>query len=199
MHEVTSSSTPQSIRILDATSGLRRGLAGRMLGSLLFTGLIFVGANIRIPLEPVPITLQTLFVLLAGAMLGRGLGTISSAVYILLGVAGLEVFAGHPTGWAVLSGPTGGYLLGFIAAPLLIGRLIRRRSSLAWSVLVFSAGSLLILSLGVLHLTLFYTHDLAVSLEVGALPFLIGDIIKIAAAGSIYKSFLAFRRYHSTS
>ncbi len=198
MSDVTKSLTPQITRTRNVISSLFSGVTGRIIGAVIFTGLIYVGANIRIPIQPVPVTLQTLFVILAGAVLGRGFGAVSSMLYILLGLAGVEIFAGNPIGWAILAGPTGGYLLGFIAAPLLIGWLLSRRSSIAWAGLAFSLGSLLILALGVLHLTLFFTHNLAASLKIGLLPFIIGDVLKIAAACSIYKSFLAIRRYHAS-
>jgi biotin transport system substrate-specific component len=194
MSDLTKSLTPQITRIQTVSTNLFSGVTGRICGAVIFTGLIYLGANIRIPIQPVPVTLQTLFVILAGAVLGRGFGALSSMLYIMLGLAGVEIFAGNPTGWAVLSGPTGGYLIGFIAAPLLIGRLLSRRSSIAWAGLAFSLGTLLILALGVLHLTLFFTHDLAVSLNIGLWPFLIGDALKIAAACSIFKSFQAIRR-----
>jgi biotin transport system substrate-specific component len=195
MSDATRSLSPHINQGLERSGSLITSTAGRILGAVIFTGLIYVGANIRIPLQPVPITLQTLFVILAGAVLGRGFGALSTTAYLLLGLVGVEIFAGNPVGWAVLAGPTGGYLVGFIAAPLLIGKLIHRRQSIAWASLVFSLGTLLILGLGVLHMTLFFTHDLGLSLKLGLYPFIIGDILKIAAAGSIYRSFIALRSH----
>ncbi|MFQ5511885.1 MAG: biotin transporter BioY [Candidatus Krumholzibacteriia bacterium] len=170
----------------------RRLLTG-LLGALLFAGLTFVGANIRIPLQPVPITLQTLFVLLAGAFLGPRAGSLGQWFYVGFGALGLPVFAGSAAGWAVISGPTGGYLLGFLVAPVVVGRLVGRRTALWWPPLVFWLGSLTILSLGVAHLTVFYTHDLSRSLSVGYVPFVAGDLLKIVAASSIYRSYNALR------
>ena len=100
-----------------ARSGLLR--AGAVA---LFALLIAVGAHIRIPLEPVPITLQTLFVLLAGAIAGPALGTLSQGLYVAGGVFGIPILAGSVAGLAVLSGPTGGYLVGFAAAAWFVGR-----------------------------------------------------------------------------
>ncbi len=164
------------------------------VGALVFAGLTFVGAEIRIPLEPVPITLQTLFVLLAGAVLGSGFGLLAQAFYVGLGAFGLPLFAGGAAGFAVLAGPTGGYLLGFLVAPVLVGRLIHRRSAWWWQLLVFYVGSLSILSLGVLHLTVFYTGDFFEALKVGYFPFVLGDALKILAAVSIFRSYKALRR-----
>ncbi len=171
-----------------------RRVAVGVLGVVLFAGLTFVGTHIRIPLYPVPITLQTLFVLLAGALLGKRLGSLSQSVYLGLGAMGVPLFAGSLAGLGVLAGPTGGYLIGFAVAPLFVGSLIGRKTQTWWSILVFSSGALVILSMGVLHLTLFYTHNLADSLRVGCLPFLPGEILKVLAAVSIYRSYRGIRR-----
>jgi biotin transport system substrate-specific component len=173
---------------------VRGGVAVALLGAVLFAGLTFAGAHIRIPLQPVPVTLQTLFVLLSGAVLGRRFGSLSQSLYLGFGAIGVPVFAGSLAGLGVLAGPTGGYLIGFVVAPLFVGALIGRKTQLWWSFLVFSFGSLIILSLGVLHLTLFYTHNLADSLRVGYLPFIPGDILKVLAAVSIYRSYRGLRR-----
>ena len=170
------------------------GVLAGIAGALLFAGLTFVGASIRIPLQPVPITLQTLFVLLAGAMLGPRLGSLGQWFYVGLGAIGLPLFAGGASGPGVIAGPTGGYLLGFLVAPIVVGKLIERRRSLWWPPLIFWLGSLTILGLGVAHLTLFYTHDLWGALGVGYAPFVVGDILKILAAASIYRSYKVFRR-----
>lgn len=166
-----------------------------ILGISLFIGLTYVGSLIRIPLQPVPITLQTMFVLLAGAILGAKRGSIAELTYIAIGVLGAPIFAGHTSGLLAIGGPTGGYIAAFIVAPILIGRLIRRSRSLWWQLTVFSLGTLLILTIGTLHLTLFYTHNLAKSIMVGVVPFIPGDIMKIAAATSIYRSYSALKQY----
>jgi biotin transport system substrate-specific component len=153
-----------------------------------------------IPIEPVPITMQTLFVLLAGASIGAGWGSLSQWMYVGLGVAGAPVFAGGASGLGILAGPTGGYLISFLVAPWVIGAMLRRSDRIGWQIFSFTVGKLLILALGVAHLTLFYTHDLGKSLAVGALPFLPGDVFKIAAAVSIHRSSQALvRHYRSRS
>jgi biotin transport system substrate-specific component len=176
-------------------TGARRMVAGLGL-SAAFAALTVVGANIVIPIEPVPITLQTLFVLLAGASMGAGWGSLSQWMYIALGVIGLPVFAGGAAGAAVLAGPTGGYLISFLIAPWVIGTLLRRSNRIGWQVFSFAVGKVVILTLGVAHLTLFYTHDLAQSLAVGVVPFLPGAAIKIAAAVSIHRSSQALVRHY---
>ena len=97
----------------------RSGLAAAAAGVIGFALLTALGAAVRIPLPftPVPITLQTLFVLLAGVTLGPRLGAASMAFYLLLGTAGYHVFAGSERcGLQTIFGPTGGYLLGFLLA-----------------------------------------------------------------------------------
>ena len=87
-----------------------------------FSVLTATGALVFLPLYPVPITLQTLFAYLSGAVLGPWLGAASQIIYILLGAIGLPVFAGGRAGLATLLGPTGGYLFGFVAASFAIGK-----------------------------------------------------------------------------
>jgi biotin transport system substrate-specific component len=154
----------------------------------LFAALTFIGSDIMIPLQPVPMTLQTLFVLLAGAVLGVRAGSLSQFLYVLGGTAGLHIFAGHAFGAGVLAGPTGGYIAGFIVAPVVIGRLISRKDGVRWQSFVFSLGAAVILALGFLHLFLFYIHDFRAALQAGILPFLPGEALKIVAAVSIYRS-----------
>lgn len=180
------------------SSALRNILTG-IFGVSLFIGLTYIGSLIRIPLQPVPITLQTMFVLLAGAVLGARRGSFSQAVYIAIGAFGVPIFAGHAAGLATLGGPTGGYIVAFMVAPILIGGLIRRSQSLLWQAAVFSLGSILILGIGMVHLTLLYTHNPATSLMVGVVPFIPGELFKIAAATSIYRSYTALGRYRTRS
>jgi biotin transport system substrate-specific component len=176
-------------------AGVRRIAAGLGL-AVAFAGLTALGANIVIPIEPVPITMQTLFVLLAGASIGAGWGSLSQLLYVGLGLAGLPIFAQGLTGPSVLTGPSGGYLISFLFTPWLVGWMLRRSSSVGWQIISFISGQLLILCLGVVHLTLFYTHDLGTSLALGVLPFLVGDAFKIAAAVSIHRSSQALVRHY---
>lgn len=162
-----------------------------------FAALTFVGANVYIPLTPVPVTLQTLFVLLAGAIAGTRRGAFSQALYVGAGLAGLPVFAGFAGGWGILAGPTGGYLLSFLFVPLLVGAAIARSDTLRWQVFVFSAATVAIFVCGVIHLALIYTRDVLTAFQVGVIPFLPGAVFKVVAATSIYRSYraLAGRRF----
>ena len=155
-----------------------------------FITLTTLGAFVRIPLPftPVPITLQTFFVLLAGALLGKRLGLFSQLGYIFLGSLGLPIFAGAIGGLAALFGPTGGYLLGFVFAAYVIGRMlsIKERATFSWVVLAMAIGSLLIYLPGAIQLALITQLGFKKALLAGVIPFLPGDILKLLAASGLY-------------
>ena len=153
----------------------------------MFGALTAVGAYIMIPLPPVPITMQTLFVSLAGALLGGYLGALSQVVYILLGVIGLPVFAGGKAGFGVLIGPTGGYLIGFVVGAFIIGKLtsLRREPGLFWLMGAMAVGISIVYTLGIIQLMLVAKLSFAKAISVGLLPPLPGDIIKIVVAALI--------------
>jgi len=194
-HELTRS--PWTLSDAIATRPRVQRIALGMGLSVLFAGLTVVGANIVIPMTPVPITLQTLFVLLAGAAIGRGWGTLSQALYLGAGAAGLPVFAGGAAGAAIFAGPTGGYLLSFFVAPFVVDAVLRRSPGLLRQLAAFSAGTVTIFALGVSYLALTYTHDAGQALTVGLVPFLPGAVFKIAAALSIHRSSQALVRHRS--
>lgn len=195
-HELAPS-TPLTFPDLVAARPRAQRIALGLGLALFFAGLTVAGANIAIPLSPVPITLQTLFVLLAGASIGRGWGALSQAFYVGGGIVGLPFFAGGAAGLAVLAGPTGGYLAAFLVAPVVVGAMLRRSSRLAWQVAAFTAGTVVIFAFGVGYLALSYTHDLGEALMVGLVPFIPGAIFKIAAALSIHRSSQALVRHYT--
>lgn len=174
-----------------AAGSLARGLAA----AVAFAILTWVGANVYVPLEPVPVTLQTLFVLLAGSAIGGRYGALSQSMYVAAGAVGLPVFAGGAAGWGILAGPTGGYLVAFLVTPLVVSRLLRGSTSVAVQVFAFTAGTLVIFVLGISHLALFYTHDVGAAVRVGLLPFIPGTFIKIAAALSVHRGAAALSRH----
>jgi biotin transport system substrate-specific component len=156
-------------------------------------GVLIVGAaamtltaQIQIPLEPVPITLQTLTLMVMSAYLGARLGALSQVLYLLAGASGLPVFASFKAGPAVLFGPTGGYLLAFIPAAFLIGYLAEKGwdRTLIKSVGMMLLGCLIIWTMGTLQLSL-YVGGLTQAFFAGVLPFLPGDAIKIAVASGV--------------
>jgi biotin transport system substrate-specific component len=154
-----------------------------------FVILTSLGAFVRIPLPftPVPITLQTFFVLLCGAFLGGKLGVTSQLSYILLGALGLPIFTGAGSGWSYLFGPTGGYILGFILATLFIGRFIKYAQNNLISILaVLCLGDLILLCCGVVWLRVILGLSLRKLLFIGFLPFIPGDLLKALVASSLY-------------
>lgn len=158
-----------------------------MIYASMFGALTAIGALISIPLQPVPVTLQTLFLYLAGSLLGGSLGALSQVLYVILGVIGLPVFSGGKAGLGVFLGPTGGYLIGFIAGAFVTGKIIevREKPGLVWIVLAMLAGTAAVYTLGVLQLVLIGKLTVGKAATVGVLPFLPGDALKIAAAAVI--------------
>jgi biotin transport system substrate-specific component len=122
----------------------------RMVYAALMAALTAAGAYIAIPIGPVPIVLQNLFIMLAGLLLGGRWGLISVGVYLLAGAVGLPVFAGGTGGAGKFVGPTGGYLLGFAAAAFLVGVISERGNGrVSMDVLAMVAGTLVIYVFGV--------------------------------------------------
>ncbi len=158
------------------------------IGVATFTILTALGAFVWIPLPftPVPITLQTFFVLLGGATLGRKLGTLSQLLYLGLGGLGLPIFAGISGGLSRLVGPTGGYFIGFVLAAYLVGRMAeKKKSNLLSLMLIMGLGQGVILSLGTLWLACVLRIGIVQALYLGLIPFLPGDTLKLMGAASI--------------
>lgn len=155
------------------------------LGISLFVLLTAIGAQLEIQRYPVPYTLQTWFVLMAGAFLGRRNGAISMFSYLLLGIMGVPVFSQWGYGLAKVLGPTGGYLLGFPIAAFIVGYLTENRRSFQWTAISMIAGMLTIYLLGTLHLYLVYFHNWSDSIAQGLLIFSWWDGIKILSAAGI--------------
>jgi biotin transport system substrate-specific component len=162
--------------------------------ALVATGaaLTAVAAQISIPASPVPFTFQTLVVLLVGASLGSVRGALSMALYAVLGVIGLPVFAplsdgSHATGLQAVLGATFGFVIGFIAAAYVVGLLAERNWS-SHAVKMFASyaiGSLVIYAFGIPVLAAVATKgDLAVAAGI-MVPFLIWDAVKAIAAGAL--------------
>ena len=166
--------------------------AGRkVLGVGLFFVLTALGAFVRIPLPwtPVPITLQTLFVLLSGLALGGTMGGASSLCYLAIGSLGLPIFAGAAGGLSQVAGPTGGYLLAFPLASWAVGRVVGNDAGWLKAFFALLLGTLVIYALGVAHLTAVLHCGPMRAIQLGALPFLPGDAVKVAAALGLYQSY----------
>lgn len=155
----------------------------------LFAAVISVLAQISIPLplSPVPVTGQMLGVFLAGALLGSRLGTISVLTYVLLGTVGLPVFAQGRGGPAVLLGPSGGYLAGFVLGTFLLGKTVEKGDPPAYG--RTAAGMILCLVstyvLGCTQLAVVLNLTPARAVWVGVLPYLPLDLLKLALATAL--------------
>ncbi len=161
-------------------SALRKGL-------LVVAGaaLLAVSAKIQIPFYPVPLTMQTLVVVLIGAAMGMRLGAATVLLYLAEGAMGLPVFAGPVAGMAYLTGPTAGFLLGFVLAAAAAGYLAERgwdRNPLSTFALMVFAAALIYIP-GLLWLGTLFGAETAIAK--GLLPFIFGDLLKIALATAI--------------
>ncbi len=183
----------------NATLALGRPtLADRVLARGLATdaALITVGAaltagaaQLAVPLWPVPITGQTLAVLVVGSTLGATRGALSMVLYALLGLAGLPVFSDGASGVSVIAGPTGGYIVGFIFAAALTGWLEQRKwdRRILRAVLAFAAGTVVTFAFGLPWLSFALQANLQQTLEWGLYPFILGGIVKALLAAGILR------------
>lgn len=161
------------------------------------TALVAVLAQVSIPLWPVPVTGQTLAVLLVGAGLGAVRGASSLGLYAILGLVGLPIFApqedgSHLTGLAALSAPSFGYIVGFIASAAIVGWAAERSWDRGWykPIITFIGGSLVVFAFGLPWLAvslgqLGVPNDLQSVLVAGFYPFIIGGLIKAAIAAAL--------------
>lgn len=155
---------------------------------------IAASAQIQVPMQPVPMTMQSLVVLLVGAAYGWRLGAATVLLYLAEGLMGLPVFAGFRAGPAVLAGPTGGFLIGFVPAAALAGWL----AGLGWmrgafrSVATLLAGHVVLLACGVAWLAVLIGFERAVA--VGLLPFLPGTAVKAALGAALLAALSGVRR-----
>ncbi|HJW22878.1 MAG TPA: biotin transporter BioY [Candidatus Limnocylindrales bacterium] len=174
------------LRISERIGYRVRNVALILAGTL----LIVLGAQVSfaIPGNPVPITGQTFGVLVAGGALGFRRGIAASGLYVLLGILGLPFFAQGKTGLDVLWGATGGYLVGFVLAAAIVGRL----AELGWDRKVAgSVGAMLVANVaiylvGVPWLAYVTGKDLAWAIENGFVPFVAGDVLKLALAAAVF-------------
>lgn len=156
--------------------------AGIVVGASVFMALL---AQLTIPLPIVPITGQTLGVLLVGALLGSKKSSLAMLAYVAEGALGAPVFAGGAGGIAVLAGPTGGYLFGFVVAAFVVGWLAERgldRNPFT-TALAMLAGQVAIYAVGLPWLSFYVPGDEL--LAVGLLPFVPGALVKLVVAAAL--------------
>ncbi|MAT19040.1 MAG: biotin transporter BioY [Leifsonia sp.] len=176
-------------------------LADRLVSRTLTTDVVLVAAGaaltailaqVSIPMFPVPITGQTLAVLLVGATLGAVRGASSLALYAVLGLVGLPVYApqadgSHLTGFLALAAPSFGYIVGFVFAAAIVGSLSERTWDRKFfkALATFVGGSVVVFAFGLPWLAFVLGANLAQTLEWGLYPFIIGGLIKAAIAAAL--------------
>lgn len=153
---------------------------------LMFTILTAISAQVSIPVKPVPFTLQTVFVILAGAFLGARRGAYSQLFYLFLGFIGFPVFAEASFGPSIFVGPTGGYLLAFPVGAFLTGWMIEKNQKYFNVILSMFLGNAVIILLGTLFLNVFYLHNWNDAIRSGAIIFSIWTIIKIIISATVF-------------
>jgi biotin transport system substrate-specific component len=162
----------------DGFAGALRVIVLVVAGAALLT----LSAKIKLPLPYVPMTLQTLVVLLIGAAYGRRLGVATVMAYLGAGAAGLPVFAGSSGGLAPLVGPTAGYLFGFVAAAFITGWLSERGwdRSVPWLFVAMATGHIVILAAGFAWLAFGARLGIGKAWAVGVVTFIAASVIKNA-------------------
>ncbi|HUL45254.1 MAG TPA: biotin transporter BioY [Bacteroidota bacterium] len=171
--------------VLAESSGVRPSALSQLMGVIIFASLTAVGAHVVIPHLPVPYTLQSFFVLMAGGLLGKRNGFFSQLLYLSLGILGMPFFSESGFGFSRILGPTGGYLIGFPIAAFVVGYLLESRVTLVRSAIAMVFGLLIIFSLGTLQLNFAYFHDWGQAFLGGFLIFSWWDGLKLAAAAGI--------------
>ncbi len=152
----------------------------------LFAALISVSSYISLPIPPVPVTAQTLAIMLAGSLLNYKQAAMSVIVFLLLGAFGVPVFSNGSSGISIILGPTGGYLFGFLAAAIVIS-LLRGKKNNIWQLGAANliGGILVVYAFGIPWLAFTTGIGIQKALAVGAIKFLIGDIAKVVLATTI--------------
>ncbi len=164
-------------------------LTNKLFWIFSFSILMAIAAQVSIPTKPVPFTLQTMMVVLAGAFLGSKNGAYSQLLYLFLGIIGLPVFADGSMGIGKILGPTGGYLLAFPIGAFLTGLIVERTNKYLLVVLGMFIGEIFVILFGTLYLNLFFMKNFSEALKVGAAIFSVWSVVKVFIAATIYSSF----------
>lgn len=176
----------------------------------MFTALTAVGAFISIPVGPVPITLQTFFVLLSGILIGPKLAALSQIVYIVLALIGIPIFSGFSGGPQIFLKPSFGFAVGFVFAAYIVGRIVHSGINIRYKLFISSLiGSIVIYLFGlpymyyILNLVMGMELSLSTVLNMGLIMFIPGDILKLIVVVFLSrkilnsKSFLTLRMIKS--
>jgi biotin transport system substrate-specific component len=180
---------PFLLSIGTSLEGAKSSALAQSAWIVFFAALTALGAQVQIPHQPVPFTLQTFFVLLSSAFLGSRNGSASQLLYLGVGLIGAPIFTAGGFGAARLFGPTGGYLLSFPIAALLIGYLVQLRDGFVWTLIAMFLGLVVVFTMGTSFLNLFYLHDFKQAFVGGFLIFSWWDVVKLFAAAGIYNEF----------
>lgn len=151
----------------------------------IMTAVLCVLAPFSVPVGPIPVTLATFAVYLAGATLGRKKGTAALAVYILLGCVGLPVFSGFGSGFSGVVSVTGGYIVGYIPCAFIVGIMTDKIKKIFIYPISMIIGTAVLYGIGTAWYMFSAGASLGIALLVGTVPFLPGDVIKIVAATAI--------------
>lgn len=159
----------------------------------LFTSLTAIGAFLSIPIGEIPITLQSMFTLLSGLLLGPKLGSISQGLYVLLGLIGIRVFANFSGGPQYIFKPNFGFLIGFIFASYIVGKMTHNKSSITFRRIFLSSiiGTFIIYLFGIPYMYFILNHvmgkemGLLTVLKIGCLIFIPGDLVKAVVASFV--------------
>ena len=157
----------------------------RMSMTALLSAVICVVAPMVIPIGPVPITLVNFAMYLAVYLLGTKWGLMSCLVYVLLGMAGMPVFAGFTGGAAKLFGPTGGYIVGYLWMAMIAGLFIERSQNRGVHLVGMALGTAVCYALGTLWYCISMDSGIAAALGLCVIPFIPGDLVKIGAAAVV--------------
>jgi biotin transport system substrate-specific component len=170
------------VSALGGNDTLARKVAMVLFGSV----LVAVSAQVSVPMFPVPMTLQTLAIMLVGLTYGWRLAGATMVTYLAQGAMGFPVFAGGAAGLAPLMGPTAGFLFGFIVMAVAMGWLVERGLSRGFGLFAAAViATALLFVPGVLWLTAATPLDMAGAFMAGAAPFLVGEVVKAAIAALI--------------
>lgn len=176
--------------ITEVAAGRSRVVGRTFVAVVAGAAALALAAHVRfyLPGNPVPLTLQTLAVLLAGAWCGPVAGLGAVALYLAVGLAGAPIFAAGAAGWFYLLGPTGGYLFGFLLAAPCVAWLLSRTDS-RWGLLgALTLGALIMLGAGALQLALVNGLGAGRALALGVAPFLPGEALKVGLAYHILRA-----------
>jgi biotin transport system substrate-specific component len=179
----TAATAPDRFVLADLVPGAIARDGALIVGGACLTGLA-AQVSIHTPLTPVPFTLQTFAVLLAGAALGPARGVMSMLLYLLAGVAGVPWFASHAHGWG---GPSFGYIIGFVVAAGVVGELSRRGNDrqVLSTIGLMALGSAIVYVFGATWLAADLHVGAQKAVDLGVTPFLVTDALKLAAAGLV--------------